>query len=712
MPTPVTLPALGESVTEGTVTRWLKQVGDEVAMDEPLLEVSTDKVDTEIPSPVAGTLLEVKVNEDETVEVGAELAVIGEAGDSAGDGSGDTGTAQQAEQQGEQQQGEAPGQQAEQQRQQPEQAEQGEQAEQQQQPAAQETTSEAPPTEEQQSQEQPTQEQPTQEQQPAAAEQPATGGTQEQQQPAAQPEPSGQQSQGEGTPVTLPQLGESVTEGTVTQWLKQVGDEVAVDEPLLEISTDKVDTEIPSPVAGTLLEVKVNEDETVEVGATLAVIGSGQAAPTQPEQPEQREQPAEEPAQQETQEQPQPPQQQPEQQAEEEREEQPEQQDEQQPTADQEEGGDEQPQAAATTPAPAPAPAPTSEPPQPSPQEEQQQPREQEAPDEETGPEPTPAPSTTSAGTAGDGQYVTPLVRKMAAEHGVDLASLTGSGVGGRIRKQDVLDAAKAQQAEKAAPAEPAKPAEEPAAAQQPAAQAAPSPLRGKTEPMSRLRKVIAKRMVESLQTSAQLTTVMEVDVTTISRLRDSVKADFASREGVKLSFLPFFAKAAIDALKQHPSLNAAIDTEKGEVTYFDHENLAVAVDTERGLLTPVIKDAGDLSVAGLARKIADVAERTRNNKIGPDELAGGTFTLTNTGSRGALFDTPIINQPQVAILGTGAVVKRPVVIDDEDLGETIAVRQMAYLALTYDHRLVDGADAARFLADVKQRLENGKFEV
>ena len=283
--------------------------------------------------------------------------------------------------------------------------------------------------------------------------------------------------------------------------------------------------------------------------------------------------------------------------------------------------------------------------------------------------------------------------------------------MGGRIRKQDVLDAAKAKEA----PAE--EPADAPAAAapaqQAPAAAAsAPSPLRGKTEQMSRLRKVIAKRMVESLQVSAQLTTVVEVDVTAISRLRDSVKADFAAREGVKLSFMPFFAKAAIDALKQHPSLNAAIDTEKGEVTYFDRENLAIAVDTEKGLLTPVVKEAGDLSIAGLARKIADVAERTRTNKITPDELSGGTFTLTNTGSRGALFDTPIINQPQVAILGTGAVVKRAVVIDDANLGETIAVRQMVYLALTYDHRLVDGADAARFLVDVKARLEGAQFEV
>ncbi len=296
-------------------------------------------------------------------------------------------------------------------------------------------------------------------------------------------------------------------------------------------------------------------------------------------------------------------------------------------------------------------------------------------------------------------------MRKLAAEHGVDLKTVTGTGVGGRIRKQDVLDAAAA----KKAPAAPAAPA-----AAAPAAPAAPavSPLRGRTEKLSRLRKVIATRMVESLQTAAQLTTVVEVDVTNIARKRDAAKADFAAREGVKLSFMPFFAKAALDALKVHPVLNAQIDMEAGEVTYFDKENLAIAVDSEKGLLTPVIKDAGDLSVAGLAKKIADVADRTRNNKIGPDELSGGTFTLTNTGSRGALFDTPILNQPQVAILGTGSVVKRPVVITDPQLGETIAVRQMVYLALTYDHRLVDGADAARFLSDVKARLESGAFDI
>ncbi|MDX6365921.1 MAG: hypothetical protein QOK30_997, partial [Nocardioidaceae bacterium] len=321
-------------------------------------------------------------------------------------------------------------------------------------------------------------------------------------------------------------------------------------------------------------------------------------------------------------------------------------------------------------------------------------------------------PATTGGGVSGASRgdaegarsYVTPLVRKLAAQHGVELSGLTGTGVGGRIRKQDVLEAAEAAK-QAASHSEPS----DPAARTEPAAAA--SRLRGKTEKLSRLRKVIAARMVESLQVSAQLTTVVEVDVTAISRLRDRTKTSFAEREGVKLSFLPFFAKAAIDALKSYPQVNASIDTEAGEVTYHDGEHLGVAVDTERGLLVPVIKDAGDLSIAGLARKIADLAARTRDNKISPDELSGGTFTLTNTGSRGALFDTPIINQPQVAILGTGAVVKRPVVISDDRIGETIAVRQMVYLALTYDHRLVDGADAARFLTAIKQRLEEANFE-
>jgi 2-oxoglutarate dehydrogenase E2 component (dihydrolipoamide succinyltransferase) len=609
MSTPVTLPALGESVTEGTVTRWLKQVGDTVAVDEPLLEVSTDKVDTEIPSPVAGTLVEITAAEDETVEIGAQLCVIGEAGESGGQQAG----------------GQAPAQEA-----------------------PQEAPAEEAPAQEAPAQEQSVQEQSVQSEQEEAPQQAAP--------PSAPEQPAASGGGGGGsTSVTLPALGESVTEGTVTRWLKAVGDDVAVDEPLLEVSTDKVDTEIPSPVAGTLLEIKAQEDETVEIGAELAVIGAAGSAPA-PQAPA-----AEAPA----------------------------------------------------TPEPAPEPtreeAPAEQTPAPEPPAETApQPRQPEQPAAAEPPaEVPPSPTVGAASGAGsDGGYVTPLVRKMAAEHGVDLGSIKGSGVGGRIRKQDVLAAAEAN-----------KPAAAPAAASPSAPAAAatpstPSPLRGTTEKMSRLRKVIATRMVESLQTSAQLTQVMEIDMTNVARLRESAKEDFLAREGVKLTYLPFFAKAAIDALKQHPKLNANIDTEAGEVTYFDRENIAFAVDTDRGLLTPVVKDAGDLSVAGLAKKIADLAERTRTNKITPDDLTGGTFTITNLGTFGALFDTPIINQPQVAILGPGAVVKRPVVIDDPNLGETIAVRYMVNLALTYDHRLVDGADAGRFLSDVKGRLEAAQFEV
>ncbi|WP_182904593.1 2-oxoglutarate dehydrogenase, E2 component, dihydrolipoamide succinyltransferase [Microbispora sp. H13382] len=482
--------------------------------------------------------------------------------------------------------------------------------------------------------------------------------------------------------VTMPQLGESVTEGTVTRWLKKEGDRVEADEPLLEVSTDKVDTEIPSPSAGYLTKIIVAEDETVEVGAELALIDSEAgaapaaaepAAPAPAPQPEPEPEPAPAPAQ-----------------------------------AAAPEPAPAQPAAAPISSIPQPAPAvvtPQPVPPAPAPAPAPQAPAPAAQPSE-----PTPLPSS------GESPYVTPLVRKLAAEHGVDLDALTGTGVGGRIRKQDVIEAARVQREQAAAaPAAPqAAPAQAPAA---PAVASAPAPevkadttLRGRTEKMSRLRQTIAKRMVESLQVSAQLTTVVEVDVTRIARLRDRAKGEFLRREGVKLSFMPFFAQAAVEALKQHPKLNATINSETNEVTYFDVEHLGFATDTERGLLVPVIKNAGDLNIAGLARKIADLAERTRTNKVSPDEITGGTFTLTNTGSRGALFDTPILNQPQVGMLGTGAVVKRPVVVDTPE-GEVIAVRSMVYLALSYDHRLVDGADAARFLTTIKHRLEEGRFE-
>jgi 2-oxoglutarate dehydrogenase E2 component (dihydrolipoamide succinyltransferase) len=671
MATSVTLPALGESVTEGTVTRWLKQPGDQVAVDEPLLEVSTDKVDTEIPSPVAGTLLEIKVQEDETVEVGAELCTVGDEGESGG--SGDAG--------GEESQDEST-----------ESAESAESAksQEQEQPAesggdqgasGDEGSADSAGDEDDRKTETETNPPAAQTDEGFDAQETAPSSSH-----TAQEADAAQGANG-GSPVTLPALGESVTEGTVTRWLKQVGDDVAVDEPLLEVSTDKVDTEIPSPVAGKLLEIKVQEDETVEVGAELAIVGSGRPAGGGSGQGGSSESRSAEP----------------------------EDAGDEQAAAEQRPSGDGAAEAGGQEDEEIPA----AEQVQPDAGAEAE-PAEQEAPQQETPKQEAPqqaapqqeAPKQQASSGGSEGAYVTPLVRKMAAEHNVDLSSVTGTGVGGRIRKQDVLDAAKAAQQPAAAEPAPAAAVPAPSGGQAAPSAPTPSPLRGKTEKLSRLRKVIAKRMVESLQTSAQLTTVVEDDVTPIARLRDSVKADFAAREGVKLSYMPFFAKATIDALKEHPSLNAAIDTEAGEVTYYDRENVAIAVDTEKGLLTPVIKDAGDLSIAGLARKIADVAERTRANKIGPDELAGGTFTITNTGSRGALFDTPIINQPQVAILGTGSVVKRPVVIDDANLGETIAVRQMVYLALTYDHRLVDGADAARFLSDVKARLEAGQFEV
>jgi len=485
--------------------------------------------------------------------------------------------------------------------------------------------------------------------------------------------------------VTMPRLGESVTEGTVTRWLKKEGDQVAEDEPLLEVSTDKVDTEIPSPVSGVLSKITVAEDETVEVGAELAVIdngsgGGGQQAEapqqTQPEQPE-PEQPEPEQAERE---QPEPEQPEPE----------------QSESAEQARAADQG--------------ATHEEPAQPeSLGEDTGESRQQPAAPTEQAPEP----QQPAASAETDATYITPLVRKLAAEHDVDLSQLTGTGVGGRIRKQDVLAAAEAAKA--AAPAAASEGSQAARAASPTTAPSAPavtaSALRGRTEKMSRLRGVLASRMVESLQTAAQLTTVVEVDVTRVARLREQAKADFEAREGVKLSFLPFFALATVEALKQHPVVNASIDTDAGTITYHDAEHLGIAVDTERGLLVPVVRDAGDLNLGGLARKIADVANRTRANQVNPDELSGGTFTITNTGSRGALFDTPILLPPQVGILGTGAVVKRAVVIDDPGLGETIAIRSMIYLAMTYDHRLVDGADAARFLVTLKSRLEEGRFE-
>ncbi len=561
----VQMPALGESVTEGTVTRWLKQEGDHVEVDEPLLEVSTDKVDTEIPSPAAGVLQRIVAAEDETVEVGGELAVIGDGAEPAA---------------------ETP------------------------EPAAPAVEEKAPEPE------------PEPEPAPQAAKAPASTGS--------------------GQAITMPELGESVTEGTVTRWLKQVGDTVAVDEPLLEVSTDKVDTEIPSPVAGTLLEITAQEDETVDVGGQLAIIGDASAAPAEK--------------------------------------------------------------------APEPAPEPEKAPePEAVPEPAAAEPAAEPSSNGSTA-APSPADDRPADAAPAGAPYVTPLVRKLAAENDVDLSTLTGSGVGGRIRKQDVLAAAEAK---KPAEPEPAAtpPAAAPAAPREPAKPAAGAPTPGTTVKMPRLRQVIAQRMTESLAVSAQLTTVQQVDVTRIAKLRARAKADFERREGVKLTYLPFFVKATIEALKQFPQVNASINDETKEVNYHGAVHIAIAVDTPRGLLVPVIKNAEDLNIAGLAKKIADVAARTRDSKIGPDELSGGTFTITNIGSAGALFDTPIINQPQVGILGTGAIVKQPTVITGPDGDDVIAIRSVCYLPFTYDHRLVDGADAGRFVGAIKARLEEGAFE-
>ncbi|GII98066.1 2-oxoglutarate dehydrogenase E2 component [Sediminihabitans luteus] len=584
----VQMPALGESVTEGTVTRWLKAVGDTVAIDEPLLEVSTDKVDTEIPSPVAGVLEKILVEEDETVDVGTDLAVIGD-----GSGSGDAPAAPAAEQ----------------------------------------------------AQDEPAQAEPAQEAPAPAAEPEAPAA-----EAAPESAPAAQAGTSGGEEITLPALGESVTEGTVTRWLKAVGDEVAVDEPLLEVSTDKVDTEVPSPVAGTVQQILVQEDETVEVGTVLAIVGSG-AAPKAEEPKAEAPAPAEAPKA-------------------------------EAPKAEAPKA--EEPKAEA----PAPAEAPKAEEPK------AEAPAPAEAPKAE-------APKTEAPKAAG-GSYLTPLVRKLAAEKGVDVTSITGTGVGGRIRKEDVLEAARQAEAAKAPAA---------AAPSAPKAASIPevSPLRGTTEKMTRLRKLVATRMVEALQTQAQLTTVVEVDVTKVARLRARAKADFKAREGANLTFLPFFTLAATEALKAFPKINASIEDD--QIVYHGQENVGIAVDTERGLLVPVIRDAGDLNLAGIARKIADLASRTRDNKVGPDELGGATFTITNTGSGGALIDTPIVPGGQVAILGTGTIVKRPVVLTDADGNESIAVRSMCYIFLSYDHRLVDGADAARFLTAIKNRIEEGAFE-
>ena len=582
MSEPIKMPALGESVSSGTVTTWLKQVGEAVEVDEAVLEVSTDKVDTEVPAPASGVLEQILVGEDEEVDVGTVLGYIG-------DGS-----------------GAAPAQTA---------------------PA--ETPAPAAPAD------------------PAAQApaEPTAGGD-------AAPAPSSG-APAAGVEVRMPALGESVAEGTVTTWLKQVGETVEADEPLLEVSTDKVDTEVPAPASGVLVSIAVGEDETVAVGTVLALIGDASAAP------------AAAPAQ-------------------------------------------SAPAAAEPTPPPAlqtpPAAAAPAQPAAPA----SNTPGAADSPAKRTS-SPKHAASTVAAAGEASG-YVTPIVRKYAKEKGIDLAEVTGTGVGGRIRRQDIDALVEAKrQAEEAQKQAAAAKAPAPAAASSSKPSAEAEQLRGTTQKMSRLRQVISERMVDSLKVSAQLTTVIEADVTRIVALRGAKKEEFQAKTGAKLTFLPFFVKAAIDALKSHPKINASIEGK--EVHYWDHEHIGIAVDAPKGLMVPVIRNAGDLNITGIAKSIADLAARTRGGKIGPDELSGSTFTITNTGSAGALFDTPIINQPEVAILGVGTIVKRPTVIKDADGNEAIAIRSFVYLALSYDHRLVDGADAGRYLSDLKKRLESGDFE-
>lgn len=608
----VQMPALGESVTEGTVTRWLKSVGEEIEVDEPLLEVSTDKVDTEIPSPYAGVLEKILADEDDVVEVGGDLAYIG---DGSGSDSADSTEAQDS---------------------------------------SDEDSSE-----------------PAEESEPAAEEEAVETASDSTDESAAEA-PASSGSEGEGTEITMPALGESVTEGTVTRWLKEVGEEVEVDEPLLEVSTDKVDTEVPSPVAGTVQAHLAEEDETVEVGAPLARVGSGAPASSDSGSSDSESAEAESSA------------------------------------------AEEEPQEEKAQEAPA------EEPQEEAPAEDEKSAPADEAPKQETSApaaskpaaakSESPASAPAAADTVGENAaYVTPLVRRLARDEGVDLSSVTGTGVGGRIRKQDVVAAAANRGSATSGSAAPAA-----GGAKAPFKLEIPeeaAKLRGTTEKASRIRQTIAKRMSESLDVSAQLTQVVEVDMTQVVKLRKANKEAFQSKHGSKLTYLPFFGKAVVEALKQHPKVNAQYDLESQQITYFDHEHLAIAVDTPRGLLVPVIKDAGDLSIAGISKSIDDVADRTRNNKIMPDELSGGTFTITNIGSVGALFDTPIINQPQMGILGTGTIVRRPIVVKTADGEESIAIRDMVYLPLTYNHQLVDGADAGRFLQTIKARLEEGNFE-
>ncbi|CAI36869.1 dihydrolipoamide acetyltransferase [Corynebacterium jeikeium] len=574
----VTMPELGESVTEGTITQWLKKVGDKVEVDEPLLEVSTDKVDTEIPSPVAGTLVEILANEDDTVDVGAVIARIGDEG-AAKSGSSDSSDSSDS------------------------------------------SSSKADESESKESSE------------------PSDSSS------AESSDNSGSGS-GEAEDVTMPELGESVTEGTITQWLKKVGDKVEVDEPLLEVSTDKVDTEIPSPVAGTLVEILANEDDTVDVGAVIARIGDEAAAKSGSSKSDES------------------------------------------VTEDKAEPKAEEKKAEAKQ------------------AEEKAEAKTETKSEPKAEAKPSKPAAQQSKPAEGNLPYVTPLVRKLAEKHGVDLSSVEGTGVGGRIRKQDILAAAEGTSASGSS-AKSASPAGPRASSYK--VDPAKQELRGTTKKVSRIREITAKTTLDSLHAAAQLTQVHEVDMTRVAELRKANKQAFADKHGVNLTYLPFFAKAAVEALISHPNVNASYNAQTKEMTYHEQVNLGIAVDTEAGLLSPVIHNAQDMSLPELAQAIVDIADRARNKKLKPNDLSGGTFTITNIGSEGALTDTPILVPPQAAMIGTGAIVKRPVVLS-EDEGEAIAIRQMVFLPMTYDHQVIDGADAGRFMSTLRDRLENSDF--
>ncbi|MBN9643054.1 2-oxoglutarate dehydrogenase, E2 component, dihydrolipoamide succinyltransferase [Corynebacterium mendelii] len=681
----VEMPELGESVTEGTITRWLKQVGDTVETDEPLLEVSTDKVDTEIPSPAAGVILKIMYDEDDTVDVGEVICEIGEE-DEAGaadspDGS-DGDSADEADQQEQDPQPSSGGSGETTDVEMPELGESvtegtitrwlksvGDTVEVDE--ALLEVSTDKVDTEvpspvagtivEILAEEDDTVDvgsvivrigdpdaQPSSsgDDQPEKKEEPAKDESAKDEPKQEEATPTSSGGSGETTDVEMPELGESVTEGTITRWLKSVGDTVEVDEALLEVSTDKVDTEVPSPVAGTIVEILAEEDDTVDVGSVIVRIGDPDAAPSSPSGDDQPEEDKEVPSEEAIRE-----------------------SESKDDNATVEQAKEEKPA---------------------------QQPKEDS----------TPAPKKSSSGSS---VYVTPLVRKLADKHGVDLDTVEGTGIGGRIRKQDVLAAAEGGQA-----------ASGDASAAQPSGKSASrastkrvdpekAKLRGTTQKVNRIRELTAKKTLESLHGAAQLTQVHEVDMTAVAELRKANKQKFIDKHGVNLTYLPFFAKAMVEALVAHPNVNASYNAETKEMTYHDKVNLGIAVDTENGLLSPVIHDAQDMSLVELAKAIVDIAERARTMKLKPNDLSGGTFTITNIGSEGALTDTPILVPPQAAMVGTGAIVKRPVVIT-ENGNDAIAIRQMVLLPMTYDHQIVDGADAGRFMTTVRDRLETADF--